>query len=55
MVAAIYIGICLLLTWLANYLQKRERRSKKHIDLEDGGAKAKQIVLVGDAGGGGAV
>jgi glutamate transport system permease protein len=51
-VAAIYIGICLLLTWLANYLQKRERRSKKHIDLEDGGEKAKQIVLIGDAGGG---
>jgi glutamate transport system permease protein len=51
-VAAIYIGICLLLTWFANYLQKRERRSKKHIDLEDGGAKAKQIVLVADAGGG---
>jgi glutamate transport system permease protein len=52
-VAAIYIGLCLLLTWLANYLQKRERRSKKHIDLEGGGSKAQQIVLVGDAGGGG--
>jgi glutamate transport system permease protein len=51
-VAAIYIGICLLLTWLANYLQKRERRSKKHIDLEDDGEKIKQIVLVADAGGG---
>lgn len=38
-VAGIYIGLCLLLTWLANYLQKRERRSKKHIELEDGGAK----------------
>jgi len=38
-VAAIYIGMCLLLTWLATYLQKRERRSKKHIELEDGGAK----------------
>ncbi|MFL6126988.1 amino acid ABC transporter permease [Actinophytocola sp.] len=32
-VAAIYIGMCLLLAWLANYLQKRERRSKKHIDV----------------------
>jgi glutamate transport system permease protein len=32
-VAAIYIGMCLLLTWLATYLQKRERRSKKHIDV----------------------
>jgi glutamate transport system permease protein len=35
-VAAIYIGLCLLLTWLATYLQKRERRSKKHIELEGG-------------------
>lgn len=53
-VAAIYISMCLLLTWLATYLQKREKRSKKHIDLEDDGAKAKQIALVADAGGGGA-
>ena len=30
-------------------------RSKKHIELEDGGAKAQQVVLVGDAGGGGAI
>jgi glutamate transport system permease protein len=52
-VAAIYIGLCLLLTWLATYLQKRERRSKKHIDLGDGGEKGKLLVLVGDAGGGG--
>jgi glutamate transport system permease protein len=48
-VAAIYIGICLLLTWLATYLQKRERRSKKHIELTDGGAKAQEAVLVADA------
>jgi glutamate transport system permease protein len=48
-VAAIYIGLCLLLTWLATYLQKRERRSKKHVDLDDGGAKGQQIVLVSDA------
>jgi glutamate transport system permease protein len=53
-VAAIYIGMCLLLAWLANYLQRRERRSKKHIDLEDGGVKAQQAVLVGEAGAGGA-
>lgn len=33
-VAAIYIVICLLLSWLAAYLEKRNRRSKKHIDLE---------------------
>jgi glutamate transport system permease protein len=52
-VAAIYIGLCLLLTWLATYLQKRERRSKKHIDLGDGGEKGTLLVLVGDAGGGG--
>jgi glutamate transport system permease protein len=51
-VAAIYIGLCLLLTWFANYLQKRERRSKKHIDLEDGGAKVAQMTLVADAGAG---
>jgi glutamate transport system permease protein len=54
-VGAIYIGLCLLLTWLANYLQKRERRSKKHIDLEDGGAKTQQTVLIGEAGAGGGV
>jgi glutamate transport system permease protein len=48
-VAAIYIGLCLLLTWLATYLQKRERRSKKHVDLEDGGGKGQQLVLVSDA------
>lgn len=32
-VAAIYITLCLLLAWLANFLQKRERRSKKHIEV----------------------
>jgi glutamate transport system permease protein len=53
-VAAIYIGMCLLLAWLANYLQRRERRSKKHIDLEDDGTKANQLVLTGDASAGGA-
>ena len=52
-VAAIYIAMCLLLAWFANYLQKRERRSKKHIDLADGGAAIQQITLVADAGGGG--
>lgn len=34
-VAAIYIGLCLLLTWLANYLEKRNRRNKKVIHLDD--------------------
>jgi glutamate transport system permease protein len=52
-VAAIYIAMCLLLAWLANYLQKRERRSKKHIDLTDGGAKMAELTLIADAGGGG--
>jgi glutamate transport system permease protein len=31
-VAAMYIVMCLLMSWLANYLSKRESRSKKHID-----------------------
>jgi glutamate transport system permease protein len=52
-VAAIYIAMCLLLAWLANYLQKRERRSKKHIDLTDGGARMAELTLIADAGGGG--
>lgn len=34
-VAAIYIGLCLLLAWFANYLEKRNRRSKKVIDIPD--------------------
>jgi glutamate transport system permease protein len=38
-VAAIYITLCLLLAWLANYLQRRERRSKKHIATPDEGTK----------------
>ncbi|WP_158840278.1 amino acid ABC transporter permease [Saccharothrix deserti] len=33
-VAAIYIAMCLLLTWLATYLEKRNRRDKKVIELE---------------------
>ena len=38
--------------WLATYLQKREKRSKKHIDLE--GDRPNQLVLAADAGAGGA-
>jgi len=34
MVAALYITMCLLLTWLATYLEKRNRRNKKVIELE---------------------
>lgn len=52
-VGAMYITMCLLLTWLANYLAKREKRSKKHIELE--GTKPDQVALVADAGGGGGV
>ncbi|PSL56354.1 amino acid ABC transporter membrane protein 2 (PAAT family) [Saccharothrix carnea] len=33
-VAALYISMCLLLTWLATYLEKRSRRDKKVIELE---------------------
>jgi glutamate transport system permease protein len=36
-VAAMYITMCLLLAWLANYLSKRERKSKKHIEPETKG------------------
>jgi glutamate transport system permease protein len=42
-VASIYIGLCLLLTWFANYLEKRNRRNKKVIHLDED--KAKQIQL----------
>jgi glutamate transport system permease protein len=31
----IYVVMCLLLTALATYLEKRNRRSKKHIDLDE--------------------
>ncbi|ALG07885.1 amino acid ABC transporter permease [Kibdelosporangium phytohabitans] len=34
-VAAMYITMCLLMAWLANYLAKRERKSKKHLDTGD--------------------
>ncbi|TQM80259.1 amino acid ABC transporter membrane protein 2 (PAAT family) [Saccharothrix saharensis] len=33
-VAVIYISMCLLLTWLATYLEKRSRRDKKVVELE---------------------
>jgi glutamate transport system permease protein len=33
-VAAMYIAMCLLLTWLATYLEKRNRRNKKVVALE---------------------
>ncbi|GAA1965144.1 amino acid ABC transporter permease [Amycolatopsis minnesotensis] len=51
-IGAIYIAMCLLLTALAKYLEKRNRRNKKvtpGIDL-----KGKDIQLAADAAGGGA-
>jgi glutamate transport system permease protein len=47
-IALMYITMCLLLTWLAHYLSKRERRSKKHIDIDT--TKTDQLALTGDAG-----
>jgi glutamate transport system permease protein len=49
-VAAIYIAMCLLLTALATFLEKRNRRSKKHIDLTD--TKAQDIVMGAATGAG---
>jgi glutamate transport system permease protein len=47
-VAAIYIGLCLLLAWFANYLEKRNRRNKKVIKLDEDKAK---MVQLGEASG----
>ncbi|MEU7481011.1 amino acid ABC transporter permease [Lentzea sp. NPDC042327] len=44
-VAATYIGLCLLLTWFANYLEKRNRRNKKVIALENDKA---ELVVIGN-------
>jgi glutamate transport system permease protein len=52
-IGAMYITMCLLLTGLANYLQKRERRSKKH--LAGIGTRPEELALAADAGGGGGV
>ncbi|MFD7656194.1 amino acid ABC transporter permease [Actinosynnema sp. NPDC059797] len=41
---AMYIAMCLLLTWLATWLEKRNRRSKKVVDRED--HDAENVVLV---------
>lgn len=48
-VALIYIGLCLLLSWFATYLEKRNRRNKKVIKRDDN--KAEMLVLTGDAQG----
>ncbi|GAA5160070.1 MULTISPECIES: amino acid ABC transporter permease [Amycolatopsis] len=45
-VAAIYIVLCLLLTALATYLERRNRRSKKHLAGTD--TKAEEIALEAD-------
>ncbi|WP_275291451.1 amino acid ABC transporter permease [Amycolatopsis sp. La24] len=45
--AAIYIAMCLLLTALATYLERRNRRSKKHIDTD---ADIEQAGLTAAAG-----
>ncbi|TWP49124.1 amino acid ABC transporter permease [Lentzea tibetensis] len=36
--SAIYIGLCLLLSWFATYLEKRNRRSKKVLPIDTGDA-----------------
>ncbi|MFD4640408.1 amino acid ABC transporter permease [Lentzea sp. NPDC058436] len=50
-VALIYIGLCLLLTWFANYLEKRNRRNKKVIKLDNDDAKDVQLAHASGAGG----
>ncbi|GGN20719.1 amino acid ABC transporter permease [Lentzea pudingi] len=42
-VALIYIGMCLLLTWLATYLEKRNRRNKKVIKTDNDDAGQVQL------------
>jgi glutamate transport system permease protein len=46
-VAAMYILMCLLLTWLAHYLSKRQSRSKKSIGT-DGDTGAKEAALAAE-------
>ncbi|MFS8101601.1 amino acid ABC transporter permease [Lentzea alba] len=46
-VASIYIGLCLLLTWFANYLEKRNRRNKKVIKLDNDDAAQVQLGAAG--------
>ncbi|KAA2254845.1 amino acid ABC transporter permease [Solihabitans fulvus] len=46
-VAFMYIAMCLLLTALARYLEKRNRRSKKHVELDDTG-KTEAVALAAD-------
>lgn len=50
-VAAIYISMCLLLSWLANYLARRERRSTKHVDLGGASGDVAEPGSLADVGG----
>lgn len=52
-VALIYIGLCLLLTWFANYLEKRNRRNKKVIHTDDDAAGQVQLGHASNTVGGG--
>ncbi|MGW6933902.1 amino acid ABC transporter permease [Lentzea sp. NPDC054927] len=52
-VALIYIGLCLLLSWLATYLEKRNRRNKKVIKTDDDAAGQVQLGHASTAVGGG--
>ncbi|MET9229744.1 amino acid ABC transporter permease [Lentzea sp. NPDC003310] len=52
-VALIYIGMCLLLTWLATYLEKRNRRNKKVVKLDNDDAGQVQLGNASTAVGGG--
>jgi glutamate transport system permease protein len=48
-VALVYIGLCLLLTWLATYLEKRNRRNKKVIKTDNPDAE-KPVLMDASAG-----
>ncbi|SFR23746.1 amino acid ABC transporter membrane protein 2, PAAT family [Lentzea waywayandensis] len=49
-VALVYIGLCLLLTWLATYLEKRNRRNKKVIKTDNPDAQ-KPVLMDASAAG----
>ncbi|MDX8146213.1 amino acid ABC transporter permease [Lentzea sp. BCCO 10_0061] len=54
-VALVYIGLCLLLTWLATYLEKRNRRNKKVIKTDNDAAGQVQLGNASTAGVGGGI
>ncbi|SHK24379.1 amino acid ABC transporter membrane protein 2, PAAT family [Pseudonocardia thermophila] len=53
-IAVIYIAMCLLLSWLANYLERRTKRSRKVGPLEPTAAPDAEMEIVTAAPGGGA-